>query len=112
MPVSRPPLLVVAVLLVAVAAGCRADAVSPRPLHDAALRGPDGLEIVAALDHVVGNIAVSPAGRIFITYHPEASPEVKVAEISAGNVSRPYPDAAWQQRFQSPQGIKLDTKGR
>jgi sugar lactone lactonase YvrE len=101
---------VVAVLLVG--AGCRSNGVSPRSLHDQPLRGADGLEVVAALEHVLGNVAVSPTGRIFITYHPEGVPDVKVAEISAGNVSRPYPDDAWQHRFESPQGIKLDTKGR
>lgn len=84
----------------------------PRVYSDTPLRGPDGLEVVAQLGAVVGNVAVSPAGRIFITYHPAASPQVKVAEISAGNASRPYPDDAWQERFQTPQGIKLDAKGR
>jgi sugar lactone lactonase YvrE len=100
------------VLAAVLLAGCHPDAASPRGPHDPPLRGADGLEVVAALDAVVGNIAVSPTGRIFITYHPEGAPEVKVAEISAGNVSRPYPDAAWQHRFQSPQGIQLDTRGR
>jgi sugar lactone lactonase YvrE len=99
-------------LLVALAvAGCH-EQLPPRTYADTPLRGPDGLEVVATLDTVVGNIAVSPTGRIFITYHPAASPKVKVAEIFAGNVARPYPDDGWQERFQTPQGIKLDTKGR
>jgi sugar lactone lactonase YvrE len=93
-------------------AGCRPDAVAPTSYGDTPLRGPDQLEVVAALDAVLGNIAVSPGGRIFITYHPEGVPPVKVAEIGPGDASRAYPDEAWQERFQSPQGIKLDTKGR
>lgn len=110
-PLLRRTMVALATLAV-LGGGCRRDAVSPRVLQDTPLRGADGLEIVAALDHVLGNVAVSPTGRIFITYHPEGVPDVKVAEISAGNASRPYPDAAWQRRFESPQGIKLDTKGR
>ena len=92
--------------------GCRPEAVPPKVYHDTPIRSPAELETVAALGAVVGNIAVSPEGRIFITYHPEGSPTVKVAEILPGNVSRPYPDEAWQQRFQTPQGIKLDSRGR
>ncbi len=101
-----------ALLLALVATGCHPEPLPPRTYADTPLRGADELEVVAALDAVVGNVAVSPAGRIFITYHPAASPAVKVAEISTGNVSRPYPDEVWQQRFQTPQGIKLDSKGR
>jgi sugar lactone lactonase YvrE len=98
--------------LVAAAAACRPETVPPKSHTDTPLRGPDGLQVVATLGSVLGNVAVSPSGRIFITYHPEAKPTVKVAEILPGNVSRPYPDDAWQQRFQSPQGIKLDARGR
>jgi sugar lactone lactonase YvrE len=108
-----PRTLIVGMLAALLSAtGCHPDAVSPRARHDPPLRGADGLEIVATLGAVLGNLAVSPSGRIFITYHPEASPAVKVAEILPGDVSRPYPDEAWQRRFESPQGIKLDTKGR
>ncbi len=110
-PMSRA-LLTTMLLALLAATSCHPDAVSPRIRHDPPLRGADGLEVVATLHSVVGNVAVSPTGRVFITYHPEASPAVKVAEILPGDVSRPYPDDAWQSRFQSPQGIKLDTKGR
>ncbi len=101
------------VLLAALfALGCHREALPARTYTDTPLRGPEGLEVVAELGSVVGNIAVSPTGRVFITYHPAASPQVKVAEIVPGNVSRPYPDDSWQTRFQTPQGIKLDAKGR
>src|SRR5258705_11752620 len=105
---SAVRLLECGVLLLALAltAGCQ-EQWPPRTYADTPLRGPDGLEVVAALGAVVGNIAVSPTGRIFITYHPAASPQVKVAEIFKGNIGRPYPDEAWQERFPTPQGIKL-----
>jgi sugar lactone lactonase YvrE len=108
----RRTLIAAMAVTVLVVAGCRPDGPSPRTRHDQPLRGGDGLEVVATLGSVLGNIAVSPSGRIFITYHPEGVPAVKVAEILPGDVSRPFPDDAWQARFQSPQGIKLDTKGR
>jgi hypothetical protein len=81
-------------------AACDPEPMPPKTYTDTPLRGPEAFEVVAALDTVLGNIAVSPAGRVFITYHPEADPVVKVAEISAGSTSRPYPDEAWQERFQ------------
>lgn len=103
---------IAATVLFASLAACGREAVPPKVYTDTPVRGADDLEVVAALGNVVGNIAVSPQGRIFITYHPEGTPAVKVAEILPGNESRPYPDAAWQERFQTPQGIKLDTRGR
>jgi sugar lactone lactonase YvrE len=75
---------------------------------------PGGLEQVAEFDSPLANVAVSPEGRVFVTFHPLGSPEVKVAEVSDGRAV-PYPDRAWQTRkdgFQTPQGIKLDTRGR
>lgn len=77
--------------------------------------GTDALELVAALDAPLGNIAVSRTGRVFITYHPLFSPRVKVAEILSDGTSAPYPDDAWQSAddgFQTPQGIVLDSADR
>jgi len=102
-----------ALLLATAIAGCRLEAVPPKTYADTPIRGAADLEVVAALGQVVGNIAVSPEGRVFITYHPEGTPVTKVAEILPGNVSRPYPDEDSQHlRFQTPQGIKLDARGR
>ena len=106
------PTSALALTLALVLGGCRPEAVPPKTYTDTPIRSAAELEVVAALGAVVGNIAVSPEGRIFITYHPEGSPTVKVAEILPGNVSRPYPDDDWQDRFQTPQGIKLDSRGR
>lgn len=74
------------------------------------------LELVAALDMPPGNVAVSAEGRVFITFHPDAGPEVKVAEIVDGR-ARPYPDEAWQRErdeafFHSPLSLRIDRQGR
>lgn len=45
---------------------------------------PDALELVADLPYPPGNIAVTPQGRIFFTYHPEGKPEYNVAELVNG----------------------------
>jgi sugar lactone lactonase YvrE len=107
-----PRTALVALALLLIGAGCRPDTAPPKTYADTPIRGAAELEVAAELGAVLGNVAVSPAGRIFITYHPEGVPDVKVAEILPGNVSRPYPDDAWQLRFESPQGIKLDARGR
>jgi hypothetical protein len=48
------------------------------------------VETVIDLDLPPGNVAVSPDGRVFFTFHPEAFPETKVAEIVEGQ-PKPYP---------------------
>ncbi len=101
----------------ALLAGCGVDD-APRPdyrLGAPLAEGPEALELVAALDAPLGNVAVSADGRIFITYHQLAGPKVKVAEILTDGTSVPYPNEAWQSKddgFQTPQGIVLDQRGR
>lgn len=53
------------------------------------------LEIVAELPSPPGNIAVADNGRIFFTFHPEAGPEINVAEWRDG-VAHAFPDRQWQ----------------
>ena len=53
------------------------------------------LELVANLDMPPGNISVSPGGRVFITLHPDAFPDVNVAELVDGQI-RPFPSVNWQ----------------
>ena len=78
---------------------------------------PERIETVANLELPPGNLAVSPEGRIFFTFHPEAGPEVKVAELVNGE-PRPYPDAAFQQPreaapfFQSVLSVRIDRQNR
>ena len=69
------------------------------------------LERVAALDEPPGNLAVSAEGRIFFTYHPEARPEIKLAELVDGKPV-PYPDRAAQAGFATPLGTRIDRQGR
>lgn len=45
----------------------------------------DALEVVANLDYPPGNISVSPEGRIFFTFHPEARPPINIAELINGD---------------------------
>lgn len=75
------------------------------------------LEVVAELDHPPGNVAVGADGRVFITFHPDAGPPTKVAELIDGR-PRPYPSAAWQRDrgdepfFHSPLSLRIDRQGR
>lgn len=55
----------------------------------------EALEVVAELPMPPGNITVSPEGRVFFSFHPEARPEVKVAELVDGKAV-PWPNEAFQ----------------
>src|SRR5262249_37038578 len=55
------------------------------------------VETVAQLELSPGNVAVSPEGRVFFTFLPQANPAVKVAELVDGKVV-PFPDEAFQKR--------------
>ncbi len=50
----------------------------------------DQVEVVANLELPPGNIAVSRSDRVFFSFHPEANPEVQLAELIDGNAI-PYP---------------------
>lgn len=63
------------------------------------------LEKVATLDLPPGNIAVSDSGRIFFTFHPEAGPEINVAELRDGKPV-PFPNAAWQPGGAAEKALK------
>jgi sugar lactone lactonase YvrE len=70
------------------------------------------LQIVAALGHPPGKIAVSADRRIFISLHPAGNPETKVAEIKSGQLN-PYPDfASQQERFDTPLALRIDRQRR
>ncbi|HZR83522.1 MAG TPA: L-dopachrome tautomerase-related protein [Candidatus Binatia bacterium] len=75
------------------------------------------LETVADLPLPPGNVAVSRSGRVFFTFHPEAGPDVKVAELVDGKPV-PYPDAASQKprddgpSFDTPLALRIDAKDR
>ncbi len=75
-------------------------------------RPASALEVVADLDWPPGNIAVSRSGRIFFTYHPEASPPQHVLELVRGK------PIAYPQRlpagvhYQSPLSLRIDRQDR
>ena len=75
------------------------------------------LETVADLKVPPGNIAVSENGRIFFSYHPEAWPEVRVAELKNGR-PEPYPSSEFQGAgkqsvfFDTVLSIRIDRQGR
>src|SRR2546422_2319751 len=54
------------------------------------------LEVVAELDYPPGNIAVSSAGRVFVSLHPAGGPPLKVAELVGGKPV-PWPDPSFQE---------------
>jgi hypothetical protein len=70
------------------------------------------LETVADLDLPPGNIAVSEQGRIFFTFHPEAKPEVNVAELVEGE-PLPYPkNLPDELAYQSVLSLRVDRENR
>jgi sugar lactone lactonase YvrE len=70
------------------------------------------LETVADLDMPPGNIAVSEQGRIFFTFHPEAKPDVNVAEWVNG-APVPYPENLPEElAYQSVLSLRIDRQGR
>jgi sugar lactone lactonase YvrE len=75
------------------------------------------LEVVADLPLPPGNIAVSQSGRMFFTFHPEANPPIRVAELVGGKPV-PYPDEEFQKHdkgkahFQTPLAVRVDRQGR
>lgn len=74
------------------------------------------MEVVATLDMPPCNIAVSPQGRVFFTFHPEARPDVNVVEWVGGK-AQPFPDAAFNDagsplHFQSVYALRIDRFNR
>ena len=74
---------------------------------------PDSaLEEVLAFPEPLGNIAVSPDGRIFFTVHPESRPSgPTVLEIINGQTV-PYPSLDDQTLFKTVLGLCIDEQNR
>ncbi|MBW2453335.1 MAG: SMP-30/gluconolactonase/LRE family protein [Deltaproteobacteria bacterium] len=79
---------------------------------------PDAtIEVVAELGAPPGNVAVSSTGRVFFTFHPSASPTIKLAELVDGRPV-PYPDGSFQSErddgpwLDTPLGIRIDGRQR
>jgi sugar lactone lactonase YvrE len=73
----------------------------------------DALEVVANLDSPPGNVAVSAGGRVFATFHPEASPPIAVFELRDG-VPVAYPPGGLPGglTYQSVLSLRVDRKNR
>jgi sugar lactone lactonase YvrE len=111
-----------ALLVLASLVGC---AFSPDPeKRNGALDGleptlsPEAVEVVAELPTPPGNLAIAPDGRVFFTFHPEADPDVHLAELLEDGTWRPFPSAAWQTErddgpwFTTPLGVRIGADGR
>ena len=75
--------------------------------------GADALEVVANLDSPPGNVAVSASGRVFATFHPEASPKLAVFELKDG-VPVAYPPGGLPGglTYQSVLSLRVDQRNR
>ena len=109
-------LIVLAVVVVAllVAVRVRYGGGEPYPdLTTAPILPDSALEVAARYREPIGNVAVSPKGRIFFTAHPEARPEgPRLLEWVDGR-ARAYPDDARQaELFDTPLGVAIDRQGR
>ena len=77
----------------------------------------DVLEVVAELPSPPGNIAVSGTGRVFFSFHPEARPEIKIAEWRDGHAVA-WPNEAFQddvgeeRYFRSVLSLRIDRQDR
>jgi sugar lactone lactonase YvrE len=72
------------------------------------------LEVVADLPSPPGNLAVSATGRVFFTFHPEAHPRIKLAELQ-GRTPSAFPPAASEASgvsFDTPLSLRIDAQGR
>lgn len=68
------------------------------------------VEVVATLSLPPANIAVSPGGRVFFTFLPQAYPRVKVAELVGSEVV-PYPRKNFGG-FDTVLSIRIDRQNR
>ncbi len=106
--------LVAAVVVLAVAAlAIRLEFGGGRRLEDrtgSPSLPPSALEVVADLDHPPGNIAVSAAGRVFFSLHPDGDPPAQVMELVDGKpvpyVHGPAPE------LQSVLSLRIDRQNR
>lgn len=83
----------------------------------APLLGESALEVVADLPSPPGNVAVAPDGRVFVSLHPEARPQMKIVEIVKG-ATRPFPNLAFQtgegepRFFRDVLSLRIDRQNR
>jgi sugar lactone lactonase YvrE len=71
------------------------------------------LEKIADLPHPPGNVAVASSGRVFATFHPDASPPTALFELVDGKPV-PFPSRGLPGglEWQSPLALRVDAKNR
>jgi sugar lactone lactonase YvrE len=71
------------------------------------------LEVVLSYPEPIGNVAVSPEGRIFFTVHPESRPQGNRLLEWRDGAAVPYPDGTGQPRlFNTVLGLAIDRHDR
>ncbi|MDH4125058.1 MAG: major royal jelly family protein [Gammaproteobacteria bacterium] len=71
------------------------------------------LQEVLAYDEPIGNVAVSAAGEVFFTIHPESRPQGNKLMHFVNGASVPFPDVGSQRRlFDTVLGIVIDRQNR
>jgi sugar lactone lactonase YvrE len=82
-------------------------------LSSAPAIGESGLQLVLAHPEPIGNVAVSAAGRVFFTLHPEARPEGPRLLEWRNDRAEPFPEPELQAAiFETPLGIVVDRQER
>ncbi|KAM3096117.1 L-dopachrome tautomerase-related protein [Phormidesmis sp. 146-12] len=69
---------------------------------------PSKLEVLAELQQMPGNIAVTDKGRILISQHQFAQPDDRVIELLPSGQIRPFPNDTWS-RAPNSFGVGLDS---
>lgn len=72
-----------------------------------------GLETVLSYSEPIGNVAISPEGRLFFTVHPESRPRGNRLLEFVDGASVPYPDVGSQlELFDTVLGLTVDRQNR
>ncbi len=81
-------------------------------LTSAPLLREDELQEVLSYPLPIGNVAVSPAGRVFFTVHPEARPKGNKLLEFVNGAAIPYPGVRQQaELFDTVLGVAIDRQG-
>jgi sugar lactone lactonase YvrE len=102
---TRALALVVGLALVACGGRARLEDRTTAPAIPAS-----AIEKVVDLDYPPGNIAVSAAGRVFFTLHPDGDPPTQVHELREGRAV-PYPSPGFAD-YQSVLALRIDRQNR
>lgn len=77
-----------------------------------AVYSADKLETVADLPFPPGNIAVTPSGKIFFTFHPEARPDYNLAELVDGEAQPLRIESNTPLNIETVLSLRVDQQNR